>query len=151
MYITAMLCGSSVSEQQFTCTIRFICFCSVGTEIPYLVLCSENSYTRFWEQEFIFYSQQCAVWLIGFCSVGTAMRNWVYEQQICRHSDDLFGSWTAIHSNVNWLICFLTSNSHALFVHLFSEQQFSCAICFIWFCQAHKCASWFMDSNSQQC
>ena len=139
---TAMLVGSSVSEQQFTCTIRLICFCSVGTEIPYLVLCSENSYTRFWEQEFIFYSQQCAVWLIGFCSVGTAMRNWVYEQQICRHSDDLFGSWTAIHSNVNWFICFLNSNSHALFVSSGSVRHIN-ALLGSW-TAIHSNVSWFI-------
>ena len=107
------------------------------------------------------------------------MRNLVYEQQICRHSDDLFGSWTAIHSNVSWFICFLNSKSHALFVssgHI--DALLGSLLCrlknsYSWFCRlknnysqqamrylvhisgsasvAHKCASWFMDSNSQQC
>ena len=103
----------------------------------------------FWEQLYTvlrtgihFYSQQCAVWLIGFCSVGTAMRNWVYEQQICRHSDDLFGSWTAIHSNVNWFICFLNSNSHALFVSSGSVRHIN-ALLGSW-TAIHSNVSWFI-------
>ena len=70
------------------------------------------------------------------------MRNWVYEQQICRHSDDLFGSWTAIHSNVNWFICFLNSNSHALFVSSGSVRHIN-ALLGSW-TAIHSNVSWFI-------
>ena len=87
--------------------------------------CSLSARTRYRGTVVIhLYSQQWAIRLICFCSVGTVMRSLVYEQQICRHSNVLFGSWTAIHNNIIWFICFWRA--------------------------IHQCVIWFMKNSSMQ-